>query len=139
TLGKRFQTTIVCNWEIHHYLKSKGVTTTSPLNKGGSVIVHGIRSSMVHAVHSNGIEEGGRIVACGGEACGFVLTLEDGTRVYQAGDTAAFMDMALIAELHQPELALLPIGDVFTMAPREAAIAARMLKPRWIVPSHYGT
>ena len=47
--------------------------------------------------------------------------------------------MALIAEIHQPELALLPIGDLYTMAPREAAIAARMLKPRWIVPSHYGT
>ena len=78
-------------------------------------------------------------MACGGEACGYVITLEDGTRIYQAGDTAAFSDMALIAEIHRPEVALLPIGDLFTMGPREAAIAARMLEPRWIVPTHYGT
>ena len=55
------------------------------------------------------------------------------------GDTAAFSDLALIAEIHEPELALMPIGDLFTMAPREAAIAARLLKPKWIVPTHYGT
>lgn len=138
-LGKRHRPTILCNWEIHHYLQRKGLTTTAPMNKGGSQTLQGIRFSMVHAVHSNGIEEGGQIVACGGEACGFVIRLEDGTTIYQAGDTAAFSDMALIAELYRPEVALLPIGDLFTMAPREAAIAARMLRPRWIVPSHYGT
>jgi len=138
-LGKRYRPTIVCNFEIHAYLQRKGLTTTAPMNKGGSQMVHGIRFTMVNAVHSGGIEEGGQIVACGGEACGFVITLEDGTRIYQAGDTAAFSDMALIAELHQPEIALLPIGDLYTMAPREAAVAARMLGSRWIVPSHYGT
>ena len=138
-LGKRYRPAIVCNYEIHAYLQSKGLTTTAPMNKGGSQTVHGIRFSMVHAVHTSGIEEGGQIVACGGEACGFVITLEDGTRIYQAGDTAAFSDMALIAEIHEPEIALLPIGDHYTMAPREAAIAARMLGVRWIIPSHYGT
>jgi L-ascorbate metabolism protein UlaG (beta-lactamase superfamily) len=138
-LGKRHRPTIVCNYEIHCYLKRKGLTTTAPMNKGGSQTVHGVRFTMVHAIHTSGIEEGGQIVACGGEACGFIITLEDGTTIYQAGDTAAFSDMALIAELHHPEIALLPIGDLFTMAPREAAIAARMLAPRWIVPTHYGT
>lgn len=139
TLGKRHRPTVVCNWEIHHYLQRKGVTTTAPMNKGGSQEAHGVRFSMVHAVHTSGIEEGDQIVACGGEACGYVITLEDGTRVYQAGDTAAFSDMALIAEIHRPELALLPIGDLFTMGPREAAVAARLLAPRWIVPTHWGT
>jgi L-ascorbate metabolism protein UlaG (beta-lactamase superfamily) len=138
TLGKKFHATIVCNWEIHHFLQRKGLTHTSPMNKGGSQTVHGIRFSMTHALHSSGIEDGGAVIY-GGEPCGFVITLEDGTRIYQAGDTAAFSDMALIAELYAPEIALLPIGDVFTMAPREAAIAARMLKPKWIVPCHYGT
>ena len=128
TLGKKFRPTVVCNWEIHHYLQRKGLTGTSPMNKGGSQTVGGIRFTMTHAVHSSGIEDGGQILY-GGEACGFVITLEDGTRIYQAGDTAAFSDMALIAELHAPEIALLPIGDLFTMAPREAAIAARMLGP----------
>ena len=137
-LGKRFRPTIVCNWEIHHFLQRKGLSTTAPMNKGGSQMAHGIRFSMVHAVHSSGIEDGGQMVY-GGEACGFVLTLEDGFKIYQAGDTAVFSDMALIAEVHQPDLALLPIGDLFTMDPREAAIAARMIGARWIVPSHYGT
>jgi L-ascorbate metabolism protein UlaG (beta-lactamase superfamily) len=137
-LGKRFRPTIVCNWEIHHFLQKKGLTTTSPMNKGGSQTAHGIRFSMVHAVHSSGIEDGGQVVY-GGEACGFVITLEDGFTLYHAGDTAAFSDMALIAEIHRPRLALLPIGDLYTMAPREAAIAARMLGARWIVPSHFGT
>jgi L-ascorbate metabolism protein UlaG (beta-lactamase superfamily) len=93
---------------------------------------------MVHAVHSSGIEDGGQVVY-GGEPCGFVITLEDGTRIYHAGDTGVHADMALIGELYAPEIALLPIGDLYTMSPREAAVAARMLKPKWIVPSHWGT
>jgi L-ascorbate metabolism protein UlaG (beta-lactamase superfamily) len=138
TLGKKFKPTVVCNYEIHLFLQKKGVPTTAPMNKGGTQEVAGIRFTMVHAVHSSGIEDGGQVVY-GGEACGFVLTLEDGTRLYHAGDTGAHADMALIGELYAPEIALLPIGDLFTMSPREAALAARMLKPRLIVPAHYGT
>ena len=138
TLGKKFKPAVVCNYEIHLFLQKKGVTGTSPMNKGGTQEVHGIRFTMVHAVHSSGIEDGGQVVY-GGEPCGYVITLEDGTRLYHAGDTGVFSDMALIAELYQPEVALLPIGDLFTMSPREAAVAARMLKPKIIVPVHYGT
>lgn len=138
TLGKKFKPLVVCNYEIHLFLQKKGVGTTSPMNKGGTQEIAGIRFTMVHAVHSSGIEDGGQVIY-GGEACGFVITLEDGTRIYHAGDTAAHADMALIGELYAPEIALLPIGDLFTMSPREAAVAARMLKPRWIVPAHYGT
>lgn len=138
TLGKKFNPTVVCNYEIHLYLQRKGLTGTSPMNKGGSQEVAGVRFTMTHAVHSSGIEDGGQVIY-GGEPCGFVLTLEDGTRIYHAGDTGVFSDMALIGELYAPDVALLPIGDLFTMSPREAAVAARMLKPKFIVPSHYGT
>jgi len=138
TLAKKFKPTVVCNYEIHLYLQKKGVTTTAPMNKGGTQEVGGIRITMVHATHSSGIEDGGQVVY-GGEPCGFVFTLEDGTRIYHAGDTGVMADMALIAELYAPEIALLPIGDLFTMGPREAAVAARMLKPKYIVPTHYGT
>ncbi len=138
TLGKKFKPVIVCNYEIHLFLQKKGVGGTSPMNKGGTQEVQGIRFTMVHAVHSSGIEDGGQVVY-GGEPCGYVVTLEDGTRLYHAGDTGVFSDMALIAELYQPEVALLPIGDLFTMSPREAAVAARMLKPKIIVPAHFGT
>ena len=138
TLGKKFNPTVVCNYEIHLFLQRKGLTATSPMNKGGTQAVAGTRFTMTHAVHSSGIEDGGQVIY-GGEPCGFVLTLEDGTRIYHAGDTGVFSDMALIGELYAPEVALLPIGDLFTMSPREAAVAARMLRPKLIVPAHYGT
>ena len=138
TLGKKHKPTVVCNYEIHLFLQKKGVTNTSPMNKGGTQEVDGLKFTMVHAVHSSGIEDGGQVIY-GGEPCGFVITLEDGTRIYHAGDTGAHADMALIGELYAPEIALLPIGDLYTMSPREAAVAARMLKPKYIVPAHYGT
>ena len=138
TLGKKFAPTIVCNYEIHLFLSKKGVTKTSPMNKGGSQEAAGLRFTMVQALHSSGIEDGGQVVY-GGEACGFVITLEDGTRIYHAGDTAVFGDMALIRELYAPDIALLPIGDLYTMSPREAAVATRLLQPKLVIPSHYGT
>jgi L-ascorbate metabolism protein UlaG (beta-lactamase superfamily) len=137
-LGKKHKPVVICNYEIHLFLQKKGVTTTSPMNKGGTQEAAGIKFTMVHATHSSGIEDGGQVVY-GGEPCGYVITLEDGTRIYHAGDTAVHADMALIAELYVPEIALLPIGDLYTMSPREAAVAARMLKPKYIVPMHHGT
>ena len=138
TLGKKLKPTVICNYEIHQYLTRKGVPNTSPMNKGGTQEAAGIKFTMVNATHSSGIEEGGQMIY-GGEPCGYIITLEDGTRIYHAGDTAVMADMALIGEIYQPEIALLPIGDLYTMSPREAAYAARMLKPKYIVPAHYGT
>lgn len=137
-LAKKLKPTVVCNYEIHQFLQRKGVNTSSPMNKGGTQEVAGLKFTMVHATHSSGIEDGGQMVY-GGEACGFVITLEDGTRIYHAGDTGPIADMALIGELYAPEIALLPIGDLYTMGPREAAVAARMLMARLVVPMHYGT
>ena len=138
TLAKKFKPVVLCNYEIGLFLGRQGVTNVQPMNKGGGQDVAGIRFSMVHAVHSSGIEDGGQVIY-GGEACGYAIVLEDGTRLYWAGDTAVHSDMALIGELHRPEIALLPIGDLFTMSPKEAAMAARMLRPKWIVPMHFGT
>jgi L-ascorbate metabolism protein UlaG (beta-lactamase superfamily) len=74
-----------------------------------------------------------------GEPAGFVVELEDGTRIYHAGDTALFGDMRLIGELWQPDIALLPIGGHFTMDPAAAAIAVEYLGVRHVMPIHYGT
>ena len=137
-LGKKHRPVVVCNYEIHLFLQRKGVPNTSPMNKGGTQEAAGLKFTMVHATHSSGIDDGGQMVY-GGEPCGFVVTLEDGTRIYHAGDTAAHADMAIIGELYEPDIALLPIGDLFTMSPREAAVAARMVKAKLIVPAHYGT
>jgi L-ascorbate metabolism protein UlaG (beta-lactamase superfamily) len=94
---------------------------------------------MTHAVHSCGIQDDDGRIIYGGEAAGYVLRLPDGRVLYFAGDTNVFSDMQLIEQLYHPELAFLPIGDLFTMGPREAALACRLLKPKKIVPMHFGT
>ena len=90
---------------------------------------------MTHAVHSCGLPDG----SYGGEAAGYVIELEDGFKLYHSGDTAVFSDMALIGKLLEPDVALLPIGDHFTMGPRSAAEAIRMLGVKTVVPMHFGT
>jgi L-ascorbate metabolism protein UlaG (beta-lactamase superfamily) len=94
---------------------------------------------MVHADHSSGIstEDGGTVY--GGEAAGFVVTLENGLTLYHGGDTNVFSDMSIIHELYAPDVALLPIGGHFTMSPKEAAYAVKLLKPKVVIPMHYGT
>ena len=137
-LAKKFGPKVVAIFESCAWLESKGVRNTMPMNKGGSQQVGPVKVTMTHAVHSCGIQDEGKIVY-GGEASGYVVELPDQRRVYFAGDTNVFSDMQLIAELYRPELAFLPIGDLFTMGPREAAVACRLLKAKKIVPMHFGT
>jgi L-ascorbate metabolism protein UlaG (beta-lactamase superfamily) len=137
-LAKRFKPQVVGIYETCAWLESKGVSNTSPMNKGGTQKVGEIEVTMVNAVHSCGIQDGDKIIY-GGEACGYVIRLPGGLNVYHAGDTAVFGDMKLIADLYAPKLALLPIGDHFTMGPQEAALAIRMLGVRHVVPMHFGT
>ncbi len=137
-LAKDHKATVVANYETCAWLESKGVTTASAMNKGGTQSIGDIRVTMVHADHSCGILDGDRIVY-GGEAGGFVVEFENGYKVYYAGDTNVFGDMRLIADLYRPDLVFLPIGDLFTMGPREAAYACRLLEARRVIPMHWGT
>jgi L-ascorbate metabolism protein UlaG (beta-lactamase superfamily) len=137
-LALKFKPEVAAIYETCLWLGSKGVGNTRPMNKGGSQKLGDVTVTMVHAVHSCGIQDGDRIIY-GGEACGYVLRLPDGRALYFAGDTNVFTDMQLIQELYGPELAFLPIGDLFTMSPREAAKAVRLLKPKKVVPMHFGT
>jgi L-ascorbate metabolism protein UlaG (beta-lactamase superfamily) len=93
---------------------------------------------MTHAVHSCGILDDGKMVY-GGEAAGYAMRFPDGRSLYFAGDTNVFSDMHLIEQLYHPELAFLPIGDLFTMSPVEAALACRLLRPGRVIPMHFGT
>lgn len=129
---------VVCIFETSLWLSGKGVGNVLGMNKGGNVPAAGIGVRMVDARHSCGIQDGDQIVY-GGEACGFVMTFEDGSRVYHSGDTALFGDMALIGERYKPDLALLPIGDLYTMDPSDAAKAVEFLGVRQVVPMHHGT
>ena len=138
SLAQKFSPQLAAIWETGHWLESKGVKNVIGMNKGGTTAVGPLSATMTHAVHSCGILDDGKIIY-GGEAAGFVLRLPDSRCVYFAGDTNVFSDMALIAELYQPEIAFLPIGDLFTMSPREAALACRLLKAKKVVPMHFGT
>ena len=109
-------------------------------NKGGTVEAAGLRVTMVTAHHSAGDwNAGGETTLYLGDPAGFVIELEDGYRIYHAGDTEAYSDMRLIKELHRPDLAMVPIGGHYTMDPAGAAKAVEMLGVRQVVPMHYGT
>ncbi len=137
-LAKKTGAQVLSNFELASYLETLGVSNTVGMNKGGTVEFGDIKITMVHADHSSGITtEHGTIY--GGEAAGFVVTLENGLTFYHAGDTNVFGDMAIIKTLYKPDVALLPIGGHFTMAPKEAAYAAELLGAKTIVPMHYGT
>jgi L-ascorbate metabolism protein UlaG (beta-lactamase superfamily) len=138
-LAKKHNAQVVAIFETCQWLASKGVEKTAPMNKGGSQQVGPVKVTMTHAVHSCGIQDDDGRIVYGGEAAGYVLRLPDGRALYFAGDTNVFSDMQLIEQLYQPALAFLPIGDLFTMSPREAALACSLLKPKKVVPMHFGT
>src|SRR5580704_15054000 len=125
-LAKKFSPQIVAIYETAHWLEKKGAKNVVSMNKGGTVTVGPISATMTHAIHSCGILDDGKIIY-GGEAAGYVVRFPDRRGVYCAGDTNVFSDMQLIERLYHPELAFLPIGDLYTMSPREAALACRML------------
>lgn len=129
--------TLVAIWEIATWLAGKGVRHVEGLNKGGTIVVEGLRITMTDARHSSSVEDRGLVYL--GEAAGFVVRLENSQTLYFAGDTALFGDMKLIGELYHPDIAFLPIGDRYTMGPDTAALAARWLGVKLVVPMHWGT
>jgi L-ascorbate metabolism protein UlaG (beta-lactamase superfamily) len=140
-LGQRHSPTVVAIFELASWLEAKGVEDAAALgmNKGGTIDVDGIKFHMTHALHSGGlIDDGGNITYLGDPA-GFVIEFENGTSVYAAGDTALFGDMELIGRYLEPQVAILPIGDHFTMGPRQAAAALELVGCRRCIPVHWGT
>jgi L-ascorbate metabolism protein UlaG (beta-lactamase superfamily) len=130
---------VICMIELGDYLGSKGVENIIGGNKGGTLSAEGVSVTLTHAFHSSSYgEEDGTIVYTG-EPAGLIITLENGYRIYFAGDTTVFGDMALIGELYKPDLAMLPIGDFFTMGPMEAAKAVELLGVKHVLGMHYGT
>ena len=120
-------------------MKTKGAKSVSGMNKGGTQTVAGdVKVTMVHANHSSGVEDGGKIIYAG-SPCGYVIEFSNGVKLYHAGDTNVFGDMAIIRDLYAPKIVMLPIGDHFTMSPREAAYACKLLQPETVIPMHFGT
>ena len=138
-LARKHDPTIVATFEIYQYLAAKGLENFSPMNKGGTVEVNGLKITMTHAFHSSSITDEDGTVHYAGEPAGFVIEFPNGFTLYHAGDTAVFGDMKIIGELYGPDLACLPIGSRFTMDPREAAHAIDLLGVKAVIPMHYGT
>lgn len=136
-MAKATGATVVGIWEVTSWLGTKGVQNLEPMNKGGTIEVKGLRVTMTEALHSSSFDDNGIVYL--GEPAGFVVRMENGQAFYFAGDTALFSDMKLIGELYKPDIGFLPIGDRFTMGPDTAAMAARWLGVRQVVPMHHGT
>ncbi len=137
-IHERFECPVVAQVELRGWLTANGVADdglANSVNKGGTISVAGVRVTVTHANHSSSAPDG----SYAGEGCGFVVELEDGSKLYFAGDTNVFGDMALIGRIYEPDVAVLPIGDHFTMGPREAAVALELLGVSRCVPCHYGT
>jgi L-ascorbate metabolism protein UlaG (beta-lactamase superfamily) len=139
-LAQRFSCPVVAQVELRGWLSTQGLSEdpSEAPNKGGTVEKAGVKISLTNAHHSSSRFADGEFKYLG-ESCGLVLELEDGTKIYFAGDTCVFGDMQLIARVHEPDVAVLPIGDHFTMGPREAAVALELLGNPRCVPCHWGT
>jgi L-ascorbate metabolism protein UlaG (beta-lactamase superfamily) len=140
-LGRRFKPEVVAIFELASWLEAQGVEGAAArgMNKGGTQDVDGVRFTMTHALHSGGFVQDGGTITYLGDPAGYVVEAENGTKLYFAGDTAVFSDMQLIARLYSPDVAVLPVGDHFTMGPKEAAVAIELLGVQRVVPCHYGT
>jgi L-ascorbate metabolism protein UlaG (beta-lactamase superfamily) len=135
-LARKTGATVVCVFELGLWLAEKGIQKVSGMNKGGTQKVSEFTITMTPALHSSGTARSDDNPPS--DPCGFVFEV-NGFRIYHAGDTDVFSDMALIGELECPDLALLPIGDFYTMGPRRAAKACELLRVARVVPMHYGT
>ncbi len=128
-IAKKYDSCVVGVYEVTMKLAEQGIKNVLPLNVGGSIkLTSEIEVSAVPALHSSGC----------GVPVGYVVKTPD-IVIYHAGDTGLFLDMELIGRLFNIDLALLPIGGVFTMGPHEAALATLMLRPRYVIPMHYNT
>ena len=134
-LAKKHSCPVVALVELAGWISNQGAEDTRDPNKGGTVEIDGLTFTLTHAFHSGSTPDG----SYGGEPCGIVVGLEDGTKVYFAGDTCVFGDMQLIGRIYEPDLAVLPIGGHYTMDPNEAAVALELLGTKRCVPCHYGT
>jgi L-ascorbate metabolism protein UlaG (beta-lactamase superfamily) len=136
-LAGKHGASVVALVELAGWLGKQGVDDDklSGHNKGGTYEAEGIRFTFTNAFHSGSAPDG----SYAGEPSGIVVRTDDGKSIYFAGDTCVFGDMQLIGRLYAPDVAVLPIGDHFTMGPEEAAVAVELLGVKRVVPCHWGT
>ncbi len=133
-IAKRTGATVISNFEIVNWLSAQGVEKTHPQHLGGGFKHPFGYLKLTFAIHGSALPDG----SYGGNPCGFLLTTNDGRKIYTAQDTGLFGDMKLIGE-EGLDVAVLPIGDNFTMGPADALRAVKLLQPKIVVPIHYNT
>jgi len=132
-IAKRTGATVISNFEIHNWLVNQGLENVHPQHIGGGFDYPWGRVKLTIALHGSALPDG----SYGGNPCGFLLYIED-KKIYHACDTGLFYDMKLIGE-EGIDLALLPIGDNFTMGPDDALRAVKLIEPAQAIPIHYNT
>jgi len=135
-LAKKTGAMVITSFELAALI---GAERSTGMNIGGTVKVRDATIHLVEAVHSSAFGPDPKASRYGGPAMGFVISIDKGPTLYHAGDTDVFSSMSLIAERYQPTIAMLPIGGHFTMDPAGAALAAKLLKVKTIIPMHFGT
>jgi L-ascorbate metabolism protein UlaG (beta-lactamase superfamily) len=133
-IARRTGATVIANYEISEWLKAKGVARVHGQQHGGGHDFSFGRVKLTLAFHGSALPDG----ANGGNPCGFLLKLKDGKKIYNAADTGLFGDMRLIGE-EGLDLAIVPIGDNYTMGPADAVRAVQFLEPKKVLPIHYNT
>jgi L-ascorbate metabolism protein UlaG (beta-lactamase superfamily) len=133
-IAKRTGATVIANYEITEWLVKQGVAKTHAMNTGGARTFPFGNLKLTIAHHTSMLPDG----ANGGNPCGFLIRLTDGRKIYHAADTGLFLDMQLIGE-EGIDLAILQIGDNYTMGPADALRAIRLLQPKHVIPTHFGT
>jgi L-ascorbate metabolism protein UlaG (beta-lactamase superfamily) len=137
-IGRATGAQVVAPFELSVIFQKKGLKNVTGMNPGGTLHMLGIAATMVHAHHSSSFDDDNGTVYAG-LATGYVVEFENGLTIYYSGDTGVFGDMRLIGEMYRPQVAFLPIGDLFTMGPEQAAKAVELLGVKHVVPMHWGT
>jgi L-ascorbate metabolism protein UlaG (beta-lactamase superfamily) len=133
-IARRTGALVVANYEIAEWLKGQGLSKVHGQQHGGGFNHPFGRVKLTLAFHGSALPDG----TYGGNPCGFLITLKDGKKIYDAADTGLFGDMKLIGE-EGLDLAILPIGDNYTMGPDDALRAVKLLQPKKVLPIHYNT
>jgi L-ascorbate metabolism protein UlaG (beta-lactamase superfamily) len=140
-LAKKTGAKVVCVAEVGKELVVQGVRKDQVIagNRGGAIEIDGITITLVQAVHTSSVDEPDGRARVVGEPCGLIIELPNGMVIYNSGDTGIFGDMMLLAQLYRPDIFMVCIGDFYTMGPRQAAMACKMVGAGTIIPQHYGT
>ena len=137
-IAGKSKATVICNYEISRYLQQKGINAIG-INCGAKINFDNVCIRMLDAKHSSSYDfeiDGGYA----GNPGSFLIEFMDDVTIFHGGDTGLFSDLKfVVGEIYKPDIALLPIGDIFTMDMSEAAIAAKWINPKFVIPMHYNT